>query len=110
MVWTTLSISTRVVALVLFASYQLYWFWGLDNCPGCCHYSVLLCSGTVASFRFTKSLFESIFFSIITGVGSSFTMFVALYFDVYFYYYLLYWFIIFIENMVMVSIMVSVEF
>ena len=51
-----------------------------------------------------QTLFEAVFFSVLTGVGSTFTMFVALYFDVHFHYYLLYWFMMFAENMVMISL------
>ena len=29
MVWNLLSVSPRVIALALFASFELYWFWGL---------------------------------------------------------------------------------
>ena len=29
MVWNILSVISRVIALALFASFELYWFWGL---------------------------------------------------------------------------------
>ena len=29
MLWNVFSVSSRVIALALFASYQLYWFWGI---------------------------------------------------------------------------------
>ena len=101
MVWTLISVSPRVIALVLFASYQLYWFWGLviTQFVGV---TVFVCISS--RLRGYDTLFESVFYAIVTGMGSLFTMFVALDMTVHFYYYLFYWIVTFIENTVMISL------
>ena len=101
MVWTLLSVSPRVITLVLFASYQLYWFWGLvlTQIVGI---TVFVC--IFARIRVYDTYFESVFYAVVTGMGSLFTMFVALSRKVHFYYYLLYWVVTFIENTVMISL------
>ena len=102
MVWNILSISPRVIALVLFASYQLYWFWGLVITH--------IVGVTVFVFIVTRfmthvyNLFESVFYSIVSGMVSIFTLFVTLFVKVRFHYYLLYWIVTFVENTVMISL------
>ena len=101
MVWNILSIGPRVIALALFASYQMYWFWGLIGLqligsmliflPITCDRSVKFCQCTVC-----------IATGLFIGLGTVFTMFVFLL--VPFFCYLLYWILMFTENTVMISL------
>ena len=106
MVWNILSISPRVVTLVLFASFQLYWFWGLVITQIVCVTVFVLILIQFIEEEYT--LFESVFYSVVSGVSSMFTMFVAIKVKILFYYYLLYWTVTFVENTVMISLL-SVE-
>ena len=101
MVWTLLSVSSRIIALVLFASYQLYWFWGLIITQ---IIVVIILSCIVIWRDGWGDLCEAIFYCIVTGVGSIFTMFFAGAADVRFYYYLLYWALTFVENTVVITL------
>ena len=102
MVWNILTISSRVVALSLFATYELYWFWGLVGSQ--------IVVVTVVCFVFdrihtvTSNFLMGLFFSLVTGVGMVFRMFITFNMKVYFYFYLLYWFLIFTENTAMISL------
>ena len=97
-----LSIIPRVVTLSLFASYELYWFWGLVGSQ-----IVII---TIICFVFdrvlsaTTNFLMGFFFSLVTGVGMVFRMFITFNFKVYFYFYLLYWFLTFTENTAMISL------
>ena len=44
------------------------------------------------------------FFSLVTGVGVVFRMFITFNFKVYYYFYLLYWFLAFAENTTMITL------
>ena len=102
MLWNILSIIPRVVALSLFASYELYWFWGLVGSQ--------IVIVTIICFVFdrvlsaTTNFLMGFFFSLVTGVGMVFRMFIAFNFKVYFYFYLLYWFLTFAENTTMITL------
>ena len=108
MLWNVFSICPRVIALALFASYQLYWFWGIvgvqvaictvifgcllicneGECSGCGDLILNLC------FLLPMGLCPSL--------GYVFTMYVVT--SVPFSVYLLYWAVMFIENTVMISL------
>ena len=102
MLWNIFSIIPRVVTLSLFASYQLYWFWGLVGSQ--------IVIVTIICFIFdrvlssTTNFLMGLFFSLVTGVGMVFRMFITFNFKVYFYFYLLYWFLTFTENTAMISL------
>ena len=101
MVWNILSIGPRVIALALFASYQMNWFWGLIGIQLIGAMLILLpitCNGSVKFCECTVCIAAGSF----TGLGTVFTMFVFL--PVPFFCYLLYWTLMFIENTVMISL------
>ena len=101
MVWNILSVGPRVIALALFASYQIYWFWGLIGLQLIGAMLILLpiiCKGSVKFCECTVCIAAGLF----TGLGTVFTMFVFL--PVPFFCYLLYWILMFIENTVMISL------
>ena len=105
MVWNILSISPRVIALALFASYKPYWFCGL-----------ILTQIIIVTIGFTwfhyhdedpggdvddvVEITNVLISNFISGIGSVFTMctFITLSFPIY----LLYWFLTFIENVVVI--------
>ena len=100
MVWNLLSISPRVIALALFASFQLYWFWGL-----------IIAQVVIAIISLIMFLYfilkvgnvADIFIGCgFIGISSIFTMFT--FFPTIFPIYLLYWAVMFIENTVMISL------
>ena len=103
MVWNILSVSPRVIALAVFASFQLYWFWGLVI-------TQILITFIVSFSHFYRNdqmnsiedFFDWFLVSSFLGMGSIFTMFAV--FTVTFQVYLLYWVVMFIENTVMISI------
>ena len=104
MLWNILSISPRVIALALFASFRLYWFWGLICLQViACMIIILLiiCDGHIKLCGFT-AFFTWLAMGLFTGLGTVFTMFVFL--PVPFFIYLLYWIIMFTENVVMISL------
>ena len=103
MVWNILSVSPRVIALALFASFELYWFWGLVITQ------VVIVVIVYSTFYYHNKEWEgvsvyiiSVLFNIFIGMGSIFTMF-ALY-TVTFQVFLIYWIVMFVENTVMVSL------
>ena len=101
MVWNILSIGPRVISLALFASYQIYWFWGLIGLQVTGAMLILLpiaCNGPVKFCEMTVCISTGLF----TGLGTVFNMFVLL--PVPFFCYLLYWVLMFIENTVMISL------
>ena len=105
MVWNIFSVSPRVIALALFASFELYWFWGLVItqlaliviiviAPMC-----VLCTSQIDIFAFLGTLM-SIF---LIAIGWVFNMFVFLT-TVDFPVYLLYWVVIFVENTIIICL------
>ena len=107
MLWNVFSVSPRVIALVLFASYKLYWFWGIVAAQ--VGFGVIISS--VCSLlkqesnhqRANKiiSLFKVICKGLFISMGNVFTMFVAT--SLFFPIYILYWIVMYIENAVMMS-------
>ena len=103
MVWNLLSVSPRVIGLALFASYQLYWFWGLVIAQ------VITAFILIIVVRYPKDGFDdamdflgtllSCFFN---SLGLIFTMISIE--SVAFPVYLLYWVVMLIENTVMISL------
>ena len=78
LMWNILSISSRVIALALFASFQLYWFWGLICLQVIvCMIIILLviCDGHIKLCEFT-AFFMWLAMGLFTGLGTVFTMFV----------------------------------
>ena len=100
MVWNILVISSRVITLSLFASYRLYWFWGLVGAQ------IVVTSPVIFWYAHQNGVFccniFDVFSSIFTACGFLFNIFAAgrISFCMYF----LYWSFIFVENTVMISI------
>ena len=102
MLWNVLTISPRAIALALFASYQLHWFWGLVIAQ------ILIV--TILNFfhmqthakNYTQGIFVDLVISFCTGISMIFNM--LFYQKIRFYIYVIYWFVMMIENIVMISL------
>ena len=98
MFWNVLSISPRVIALAFFASFELYWFWGIVGFQ--------IATAIVVTFfyhRFWSTENKGdIITSIVEGVGMQFTMFADR--QIHFWFYLIYWLFTYIEITVLVSL------
>ena len=107
MVWNILSVSPRVIALALFASYELYWFWGLVITQ----IGIVIICYTLFHYFNTDDVdlqgvcgfFFMLILNTFTGMGWVFTMFAVLN-TVTFPIYLLYWVVIFVENTIIISL------
>ena len=106
MVWNIFSVSPRVITLAVFASFELYWFWGLVitqfafiviliTAPTVC----VLCTSQIDVIGFIGTLMSILFIAI----GWVFNMFVFLT-TVGFPVYLLYWVVMFVENTIIISL------
>ena len=105
MVWNVLVISPRVVALALFASHQLHWFWGLIGAQ-----VFITTAASLAYERLSQSKEDCIidvFYSFYIGVGMIFNVIWVFDLNLYFYVYLLYWLLMFAENTVMIALWYS---
>ena len=105
MVWNVLVISPRVVALALFASHQLHWFWGLVGAQ-----VFITTTASLAYERLSESKEDfiiDIFYSFYIGVGMIFNVIWVFDLNLYFYVYLLYWLLMFAENTVMIALWYS---
>ena len=100
MVWNVLAISSRVITLSLFASYRLYWFWGLVGAQ------IALTSPVIFWYAYQSGILRcnifDVFASIFTACGFLFNIFAGG--RISFRMYLLYWTFIFVENIVIISL------
>ena len=103
MVWSFLSISSRVIAMALFASYQLYWFWGLVVTQVVITTSIIIILWWDVSESCFNCLRSVIGFLFGLGFLVTFIPFGEIG-KIHFHAYFMYWTMMFIENTVMVSL------
>ena len=101
LLWNVLAISPRVITLALFASYQLYWFWGLVI-GQIVVVTVIFLFYAFCADQSKDNVLGLIVSSFCLSVGMIFNMAVAG--QMKFYVYILYWFVTMIENTVLISL------
>ena len=101
MLWNVLSVSPRVIALALFASYQPFWFWALVIVQ-IVIVTVVFIVSVIRNDKIegTRDILISLGFGLFNGIGTIFNMFavVTIPFSVYLYY----WLVVFTENSAMI--------
>ena len=101
-IWNTFSISPRVIALALFASYQPYWFAGLIIVQILVS-MILSCRLIYKRGCVNDGKLRLFLMSLLMSIGMVFNMFHGL-FSVDFILFMFYWCLMFIENVVMISL------